>query len=61
MIYGASTCLKITKKQTSIESLPPVLVLHLKRFVYNGAGGVVKLSNHIQYNHELLIKPGKTY
>jgi hypothetical protein len=31
----------------------------LKRFVYNSAGGVIKLSHHIQYDHELVIQSGQ--
>ncbi|KDN52574.1 cysteine proteinase [Tilletiaria anomala UBC 951] len=37
-------------KQVFIESLPPVLVLHLKRFVYDEIGGVQKDSKEIGYD-----------
>jgi ubiquitin carboxyl-terminal hydrolase 10 len=41
-----------------IETLPPVLVIHLKRFSYKTAGGAVKTSNHVQFSPELEIPPG---
>lgn len=46
------------KKQYSIEALPPVLVLHLKRFVYDPKEGTVKLRKPISYAHTLEIKKG---
>lgn len=43
-------------KQVYIETLPPVLVLHLKRFHYNSADGTVHKSNKpIQFGSELTI------
>lgn len=36
-------------KQVFIESMPPVLVLHLKRFQYDQFGGVRKLDKAIEY------------
>jgi hypothetical protein len=42
-----------------IEALPPVLVIHLKRFWYDEtAGGVVKTSKHVQISPELDIPLG---
>jgi ubiquitin carboxyl-terminal hydrolase 10 len=42
-----------------IEALPPVLVIHLKRFSYDAAsGGVVKSSKPIQLSPELEIPSG---
>jgi ubiquitin carboxyl-terminal hydrolase 10 len=46
-------------KQIFLETLPPVLVLHVKRFVYDNIGGVQKLQKHIRYDLELTIKSGK--
>ncbi|CAO3674020.1 unnamed protein product [Umbelopsis ramanniana] len=43
-------------KQIFLETLPPVLVLHVKRFVYDNIGGVQKLQKHIRYDLELTIK-----
>jgi ubiquitin carboxyl-terminal hydrolase 10 len=40
-------------KQTFIESLPPVLILHLKRFQYDNTGGVQKIWKKIGYPLEL--------
>ncbi|WFD44535.1 ubiquitinyl hydrolase 1 [Malassezia psittaci] len=44
-------------KQLSIELLPPILVLHLKRFVYDEVGGVQKSCKPIAYGHKLNIDP----
>lgn len=40
-------------KQVFIETLPPVLILHLKRFVYDEVGGVQKSSKEISYGPTL--------
>ncbi|TPX57957.1 hypothetical protein PhCBS80983_g03456 [Powellomyces hirtus] len=42
-------------KQTFVESLPPILILHLKRFVYDNAKGAQKLHKHVDYGMELKI------
>ncbi|ORX90054.1 cysteine proteinase [Basidiobolus meristosporus CBS 931.73] len=44
-------------RQTFIETLPPVLILHLKRFEYNSVGGIQKVHKHIQYSTDLNIAP----
>ncbi|RUS21287.1 hypothetical protein BC937DRAFT_93112 [Endogone sp. FLAS-F59071] len=44
-------------KQIYVESLPPILVLHLKRFLYDNVGGVQKLHKHVSYSTELTIRP----
>lgn len=44
-------------KQVLIEMLPPVLVLHLKRFVFDEVGGVQKSCKTITYGHTLAIDP----
>jgi ubiquitin carboxyl-terminal hydrolase 10 len=45
-----------------IEVLPPVLVLHLKRFVYNAAANdVVKIGKPIQFSPELEIPLGTDF
>jgi hypothetical protein len=42
-----------------IEALPPVLVLHLKRFLYDAAtGGLVKIDKPVQFSPELEIPLG---
>ena len=42
-----------------IEALPPVLVVHLKRFLYDTVvGGVVKNRKPVQFSPELEIPPG---
>lgn len=40
-------------KQVFIETLPPVLILHLKRFQYDNTGGTQKIWKHIGYPLEL--------
>ena len=43
-------------QQVLIEALPPVLVLHLKRFLYDvDADRIVKIKKHVQFGQELEI------
>jgi ubiquitin carboxyl-terminal hydrolase 10 len=42
-------------KQIFIESLPPILILHLKRFEYNNQGGTQKIWKKVGYPLELTI------
>ncbi|KAF8464932.1 hypothetical protein DFH94DRAFT_639948, partial [Russula ochroleuca] len=43
-------------QQVQIEVLPPILVLHLKRFLYDvAADGIVKISKHVRFAPELEI------
>jgi ubiquitin carboxyl-terminal hydrolase 10 len=42
-------------KQIFIETLPPVLILHLKRFEYNNMGGTQKIWKKVGYPLELTI------
>jgi hypothetical protein len=45
-------------QQVEIESFPPILVLHLERFLYDAtAGGMVKINKPIQLVPELEIPP----
>ena len=41
----------------SLEELPPILILHLKRFVYSGTsgGGVQKVMKHVEFSVDLEI------
>lgn len=41
-----------------MEELPPVLVLHLKRFVFEKTGGCQKLTKNIDYPVDLEISKG---
>ena len=51
-----------TSKQVQIEALPPVLVLHLERFLYDAAvNGIVKISKPVQFAPELEIPPGTIF
>lgn len=43
----------------TLEKLPPVLVLHLKRFVYEKAGGCQKLVKNVEYPVDLEISKGE--
>lgn len=36
-------------RKTYVETLPPILILHLKRFVYDGAHGTRKVWKKIAY------------
>ncbi|XP_006815634.1 uncharacterized protein LOC100378663 [Saccoglossus kowalevskii] len=44
-----------TIRKISLEELPPVLVLHLKRFVYDKSGGCQKMTKKIDYSVDLEI------
>lgn len=44
----------------TLEKLPPVLVLHLKRFVYEKTGGCQKLVKSVEYPVDLEISRGDT-
>lgn len=46
------------KKHVTLETLPPLLILHLKRLVYD-AKGIQKNSKVIEYTTSLDIRPGK--
>jgi hypothetical protein len=49
-------------QQVLIEALPPVLVLHLKRFLYDTtARGVVKIGKSVQFTPELEIPLGTCF
>jgi hypothetical protein len=49
-------------QQRLIEALPPVLVLHLKRFQYDAAaGGVIKISKPVQFSSELEVPFGTPF
>ena len=48
-----------TSRQVLLEALPPILVLHLERFLYDlDVGGVVKMRKPIQFVSELEIPLG---
>jgi ubiquitin carboxyl-terminal hydrolase 10 len=56
---GPSGSSEESKKQVLIEVLPSVLVLHLKRFLYDVAtDGIVKISKSIQFAPQLEIPLG---
>jgi len=43
-------------RNLSLEELPPILILHLKRFVYNGTtGGCQKVMKHVEFSVDLEI------
>lgn len=46
-------------RRVTLEELPPVLVLHLKRFVFEKTGGCQKLTKNIDYPIDLEISKGK--
>jgi ubiquitin carboxyl-terminal hydrolase 10 len=46
-------------QQVQIEALPPVLVIHLERFLYDTtANGIKKINKPVQFAPELDIPPG---
>lgn len=45
-------------RRVTLEELPPVLVLHLKRFVFEKTGGCQKLIKNIDYPVDLEISKG---
>lgn len=45
----------IAKKQTFIDNLPPILIIHLKRFSFLNDGNVEKILKKIKYDHTLNI------
>ena len=56
--FGPSGC-NVASQQVHIEALPPVLVLHLKRFLYDAtADSIVKISKPVKFMPELEIPPG---
>ena len=47
-------------QQVQVDSLPPILVLHMKRFLYDTkANGVVKIGKQITFGPELELPAGK--
>ena len=60
---GPSGSSKANQQVTAlIEALPPVLVLHLKRFLYDAdMGGVVKIGKPVQFSPEFGIPLGTVF
>ena len=49
-------------QQMLFEALPPVLVLHLKRFQYDAAaGGVIKIGKPVRFSPQLEIPLGTLF
>ena len=46
-------------RRTTLARLPPILILHLKRFVFNVTGGSQKLQKHVQYSIDLEVGKGE--
>ncbi|KAI8067316.1 hypothetical protein BDF21DRAFT_112628 [Thamnidium elegans] len=56
--YTSPDGLKVdATKKVYLEGLPPVLILHMKRFVFDNIGGVQKLSKQVNYGSKLVINP----
>lgn len=51
---GIETNQNVTRQQF-IEILPPILILHLKRFVYNKNGGLKKIDRRMDFRSDLII------
>jgi ubiquitin carboxyl-terminal hydrolase 10 len=49
-------------QEVLLEALPPVLVVHLKRFMYDAAAdGITKTSKPVRFAPELEILPGTIF
>jgi ubiquitin carboxyl-terminal hydrolase 10 len=46
-------------KQVYLENFPSVLILHVKRFVFDNVGGVQKLRKQVRYSSRMTIHEGK--
>lgn len=59
MSFSYFVCFQIEiSRRVTLEELPPVLVLHLKRFVFEKTGGCQKLTKNIEYPIDLEISKG---
>ena len=45
-------------RQTTLEELPPILILHLKCFVYDKSGGCQKLLKRVDFTADLELSKG---
>lgn len=45
-------------RQTTLEELPPILILHLKCFVYDKSGGCQKLLKRVEFSSDLELSKG---
>ena len=45
-------------RQTTLEELPPILILHLKCFVYDKSGGCQKLLKRVDFTADLDLSKG---
>ena len=52
----------VAEQQVHIHLLPPILVLHMKRFCYDtSVGGVVKVGKQVRFEPELDIPNGASF
>jgi ubiquitin carboxyl-terminal hydrolase 10 len=52
----------VASQQVQIKALPPVLALHLKRFLYDATtDSIVKISKPVKFAPELEIPPGTLF
>lgn len=46
-------------RQITLEELPPILILHLKCFVYDKSGGIQKLMKRVDFTSDLELSKGR--
>ena len=53
--FAGSDNLQSASRQQAIEVLPPILILHLKRFVFDKMGGSKKIDKRMDFRSDLVI------